>query len=265
MSLLEWLQEPPFQAKEPQDKSRKTVAAIQEMPLRKPIGVLHATVCQLKGSTEVVRVQGDKIGVLDATVCQLKGSTEVVRVQGDKVEVQTCYAEDTTGRIKLQLWGDQIGTFSDGCSYNFTNLSTREFARKLFLTTTRKSTILQMPDMQGIPVSETASDDEQDNSMVTGHINAADSIFLYSCPRCHTRQPKFDTAMCNGTIVVMAADGKRTLTISNYILQRYLDHKGVLQLMPVHKDVEEHFLDSGQFQFKLHNEHNHDFSYQVSM
>ncbi|KAJ8364920.1 hypothetical protein SKAU_G00137510 [Synaphobranchus kaupii] len=241
MSLLEWLQEPPFQAKEPQDKSRKTVAAIQEMPLRKPIGVL------------------------DARVCQLKGSTEVVRVQGDKVEVQTCYAEDVTGRIKLQLWGDQIGTFSDGCSYNFTNLSTREFARKLFLTATRKSTILQMPDMQGIPVSETASDDEQDISMVTGHINAADIIFLYSCPRCHTRQPKFDTAMCNGTIVVMAPDGKRTLTISNYILQRYLDHKGVLQLMPVHKDVEEHFLNSGQFQFKLHNEPNHDFSYQVSM
>ncbi|KAJ8364905.1 hypothetical protein SKAU_G00137360 [Synaphobranchus kaupii] len=205
------------------------------------------------------------IGVLDATVCQLKGSTEVVRVQGDKVEVQTCYAEDATGRIKLELWGDQIGTFSDGCSYNFTNLSTREFARKLFLTATRKSTILQMPDMQGIPVSETASDDEQDISMVMAHINAADIIFLYSCPRCHTRQPKFDTAMCNGTIVVMAADGKRTLTISNYILQRYLDHKGVLQLMPVHKDVEEHFLDSGQFQFKLHNEHNHDFSYQVSM
>ncbi|KAJ8364916.1 hypothetical protein SKAU_G00137470 [Synaphobranchus kaupii] len=158
MSLLEWLQEPPFQAKEPQDKSRKTVAAIQEMPLRKPIGVL------------------------DATVCQLKGSMDVVRVQGDKVEVQTCYAEDATGRIKLQLWGDQIGTFSDGCSYNFTNLSTREFARKLFLNATCKSTILQMPDMQGIPVSETASDDEQDISMVTGHINAADSIFLYSCP-----------------------------------------------------------------------------------
>ncbi|KAJ8364914.1 hypothetical protein SKAU_G00137450 [Synaphobranchus kaupii] len=158
MSLLEWLQEPPFQAKEPQDKSRKTVAAIQEMPLRKPIGVL------------------------DATVCQLKGSTEVVRVQGDKVEVQTCYAEDVTGRIKLQLWGDQIGTFSDGCSYNFTNLSTREFTRKLFLTTTRKSTILQMPDMQGIPVSETASDDEQDNSMVTGTHQCSGQHFPIQLP-----------------------------------------------------------------------------------
>ncbi|KAJ8349460.1 hypothetical protein SKAU_G00245900 [Synaphobranchus kaupii] len=250
MSSLEVLKEPPFQIKEPQDNSRKTVAVIQEMPSRKPIGLL------------------------DARVCQLKASTQVVQVQGDKVEVQSCHVEDGTGRIKLQLWGDQISTVANGSSYTFTNLSTREFAGKLFLTATRKSTILQMPDMQGIPVSETASDDEADISMVTGHINAADIVILYSCPLCHTRQPTFDiharfhkcqrckmnqkaatyTAMGNGTLVIMTADSKRTLTISNSVLQRYLDHEGFLQLMADHEDVEEHFLDAGQFQFKLHNE-----------
>ncbi|KAJ8364911.1 hypothetical protein SKAU_G00137420 [Synaphobranchus kaupii] len=127
MSLLEWLQEPPFQAKEPQDKSRKTGCNS-----RNAFAKANRSVGCHGMSTE-------------------KAARRWFRCKGDKVEVQTCYAEDTTGRIKLQLWGDQIGTFSDGCSYNFTNLSTREFARKLFLTTTRKSTILQMPRYAGYP------------------------------------------------------------------------------------------------------------------
>ncbi|KAJ8366024.1 hypothetical protein SKAU_G00148550 [Synaphobranchus kaupii] len=137
-TLLEVSMNLPVMPMDPVDRNKCTIAQIKSMALRKHVDVLDARVSHVKSST-----------VME--------------------EMKTCYLEDASGLIMLQLWEDQVGTASAGASYRFTNLNAREFAGKLFLSAICGSTITPIADLQGIPAGDTnPSDDEQALSTVTG-------------------------------------------------------------------------------------------------
>lgn len=68
-----------------------------------------------------------QIGVLTGRIVHLTVGTKTVEFQGRQLETQSVTLQDNTGYIRVQLWEGQVGLLSDGTTYQFTQLSTREF------------------------------------------------------------------------------------------------------------------------------------------
>jgi len=68
-------------------------------------------------------------------------------------EVKTCIIGDLTGTILMSLWDSQIDAVKIGRTYEFTNLSTREFNGKTNLTTTRNTKIPQQSTTITLPTT----------------------------------------------------------------------------------------------------------------
>lgn len=73
----------------------------------------------------------------------------MVKVWGVNVETQTCYVQGITGHIKVQLWEGQARMLLCSHSYQMQNLSTREYLRSLFLSTTRSTEIQEEVGVAG--------------------------------------------------------------------------------------------------------------------
>lgn len=71
----------------------------------------------------------------------------MVDVRGDCIEMQTCYVEDVSGWIKIQLWDTLIGKLVSGKSYCIRNVCTRQYAGCLFLTTSRTTEIEEIANV----------------------------------------------------------------------------------------------------------------------
>ncbi|XP_030200223.1 caspase-9-like [Gadus morhua] len=64
----------------------------------------------------------------------------MVSVRGNMLELKKCHVADTTGMIRLSLWGGCIGQVEQGVSYVLTNLAVRKEG-EMILTTTKDTTI----------------------------------------------------------------------------------------------------------------------------
>lgn len=84
--------------------------------------------------------------MVNARVLSLKESRETVIIRGSTVDMRECYIADNTGKIRLQLWQDQISGRAVGCSYTVTNLAARK-AGSVYLTCARATTVLNVDDI----------------------------------------------------------------------------------------------------------------------
>lgn len=108
-----------------------------------------------------------QVGVLTARIIHLKVGTKTVQYQGRNLETQTSVLEDCTGKIKLKLWEDQVGSVSHGETYTFTQLNTREFTSELFLTTTKQTTVEKVAPLPGLgPIPPPENKEEDRKSVV---------------------------------------------------------------------------------------------------
>jgi hypothetical protein len=121
-----------------------------------------------------------------------KDGTPDVEFQGRHLETQSAQAEDATGRIKLQLWEDQIGMLSYGKSYRFTSLTTREFDGELFLTTTKETEIEEIPPLPGLGDISPHEEKEEPMTSLYGVINRAEVAVSRSCGNSTIWQTEFN-------------------------------------------------------------------------
>ncbi len=99
-------------------------------------------------------------------------TTETVEFHGASIESQSCYIEDNTGTIKVQLWESLIGKVAFGSTYKITHVSTRVFAGSTYLTTSRKSDIQEMPPLIGLNEKIKFTIDEGEVIVLEGSITS---------------------------------------------------------------------------------------------
>lgn len=178
-----------------------------------------------------------QIGLITGRIVHLNVRTKNVEYQGRQLETKTSILEDITGKIKVQLWEDQVGSVSYGETYQFTNLTTREFKGELFLTTTKDTIIEKVQPLLGLgPIPPNTTTEEPVKS-IYGIINRAKVLVSRCCGNCKFWQVSFETKKkfhrcekCNmlqmtamfkptAHVTVFGDFGERNLTINNSVLQ----------------------------------------------
>lgn len=211
------------------------------------------------------------MGAIEARVIHASSGTESIVYNGVLVETQTCYVEDVTGKMKVQLWESLIGRLIQGRCYRISNLSTRSFQSKPYITTTRYSEIQEID-----PLSDLGSDanfvDEGEVTTVVAKISAVEATISRRCPICQAWQLQFDCkkkifhrfGRCNKlqsvgnfqptvTMSINLVGHTEDMTFSNTVIRNYLTKVSALHLLMDHQDLEEHFIENELFKVKMQN------------
>lgn len=125
-------------------------------------------------------------------VVHVSDVTETVECRGTCMETQACYIEDSGGNIKLQLWDKLIGRVVVGQTYKWSNLSTRMFGGKLYVTTTRHSEIELMDPLPGLKKEIDFHIDEGEVKISEGKITSVEVVVSRRCCRCQAWQEEFE-------------------------------------------------------------------------
>ncbi|CAM4574105.1 unnamed protein product [Leuciscus chuanchicus] len=132
------------------------------------------------------------VGKMEVKVCHVDVATEIM---GANVESQICYVQVSSGHMKLQSWAGQIGLVVSGHSYQMRNLSTREYLGSVFLTTTRKTEIVEIQEVAGASSSVHFEAEEEVVTTLIGSIIRAEIAVSKKCTKCQAWQPDFNAAL----------------------------------------------------------------------
>lgn len=169
-------------------------------------------------------------------------STETVEFQGASIETQSCYLEDNTGTIKLQLWESLIGKVAFGSTYKITNVSTRVFAGSMYLTTSRQTEIEEVAPLVGLSENIQFTIDEGEVIVLEGSVTSVEVAISRRCLRCQAWQQDVDTRgqfhrcfrckrlqyvkayqpTVNASVTFVGDFGDRELTLPNSVIKRYV-------------------------------------------
>lgn len=181
---------------------------------------------------------------------------------GAKVETQTCYVQDATGQVKLQLWAGQIGQVLCGHSYRMRNLSTREYVGSIFLTTTRNTEIVETKEVAGASSFVQFEVEEEQVTTYIGSIVRAEIAVSKKCTKCQAWQLEFNSAVkfhrcqrckllqkaeyyqctASGRVAFLQENNEMDLNVTNSVISRYLEKEGMRHLLIEGQNVEEHLL-----------------------
>lgn len=162
--------------------------------------------------------------------------------QGASIEAQSCYIEDTSGTIKVQLWESLIGKLEFGSTYKMTDVSTRVFAGSMYLTTSRRSEIEQVAALKGLNEVIQFRIDEGEVIVLEWSITSVEVAVSRRCSRCQAWQQDFETQgqfhrcfrckrlqhvqafqpTVNAAVTFVGDFGERELTLPNSIIKRYV-------------------------------------------
>lgn len=204
-------------------------------------------------------------------MCHVEVATEMVEVMGANVETQTCYVQDSSGNIKLQLWAGQIGLVLCGQSYQMRNLSTREYLGSVFLTTTRNTEIVAISDVAGASSFEHFEAEEEQVTSFVGSIIRAEIAVSKKCTKCQAWQLDFNTAVkfhrcqrckflqkaehyqctASGRVALLHDGNEMDLHVTNSVITRYLQQEGISDLLIEGQNVEEHLLSGDAWKVRI--------------
>ncbi|KAL0150806.1 hypothetical protein M9458_053888, partial [Cirrhinus mrigala] len=213
------------------------------------------------------------VSSLEVRVNYIKPATEMVDVRGDCIEMQTCYVEDVSGWIKIQLWDTLIGKLVSGKSYCIRNVCTRQYAGCLFLTTSRTTEIEEFANVSLPTRVEDFRVDEDPVTIIIGEINAAEITVSRRCRKCQAWQNDLNAkeqyhrcrrcgllqkcqnyeCITKGKVSIGNSFGEEDVTLSNSVLKRYLTDEKLLHLLSDSQDIEEHLLSMEKCKIKMQN------------
>lgn len=127
------------------------------------------------------------MSAIEARGIHASSGTESVDYNGVLVETQTCYVEDVTGQMKVQLWENLIGRLIQGHCYRISILSTRSLQSKPYLTTTWYREIQEID-----PLSANFFVDEGEVTTVVAKISAVEATISQRGPIGQAWQLQFD-------------------------------------------------------------------------
>ncbi|XP_026111838.1 uncharacterized protein LOC113089576 [Carassius auratus] len=200
---------------------------------------------------------------LNATISSLNKPSTMMTIRDTESEVKSCRIGDQTGMIQLSLWDNQIDMVKIGTTYEFTNLSTRTFSGKTYLTTTRNTKITQQNTAVLLPTTSDTEDVDTQTNTITQTIEGSTISMKKLCPKCHSTQLDFNTKLnfhrcttckilrkqesyiskCNGTLIFKLEENELSLTIANSVLTRFI-RKQNTQFLDA-QDIEEFLLTCG--------------------
>ncbi len=169
-------------------------------------------------------------------------TTETVEFHGASIESQSCYIEDNTGTIKVQLWESLIGKVAFESTYKITHVSNRVFAGSMYLTTSRKSEIEEVAPLIGLSEKIQFTIDEGEVNVLEGSITSVEVIISRRCCQCQAWQQDFEgkgqfhrcfrckrlqlvksyQPTVNASVTFAGKFGKRELTLPNTVIKRYV-------------------------------------------
>nr|XP_055070261.1 uncharacterized protein LOC129451220 [Misgurnus anguillicaudatus]XP_055070262.1 uncharacterized protein LOC129451220 [Misgurnus anguillicaudatus] len=223
--------------KEPTHTGKKTVAEVKSMAPRQ------------------------EVRLIEVYVCKVKAGTNMVEMRGEVVETQICYVQDATGWIKVHLWEGQIGMLVSGHAYRMSNMATREFG-SLYLTATSSTEIHEVEVTSGLRSLQNVEVEEEVIKTLIGKIIRAEIVVSRRCTKCRAYQRDFNSAKAfhrcercgflqkmdtymrsaSGRVAFVESLDEMDLAVSNSVIQNYLQHEGLLQLLVEGQNVEEHLL-----------------------
>ncbi|XP_026111621.1 uncharacterized protein LOC113088784 [Carassius auratus] len=182
-----------------------------------------------------------QVSAVVGRVVHVSQCTETVEFQGASIEAQSCYLEDTSGTIKIQLWESLIGKLDFGRTYKLTNVSTRVFAGSMYLTTSRRTEIQQVAPLHGLNDVIQFRVDEGQVVVMEGSITSVEVALSHRCSRCNAWQQDFEKRgkfhrcfrckrlqlveafqpTVNASVTFVGEFGEKELTLSNSVIKRY--------------------------------------------
>ncbi|XP_067259067.1 uncharacterized protein [Chanodichthys erythropterus] len=198
--------------------------------------------------------------------------TETVECRGTCMETQACYIEDCGGNIKLQLWDKLIGRVVVGQTYKWSNLSTRMFGGKLYVTTTRLSKIELMDPLPGLKKEIDFHIDEGEVKISEGKITSVEVVVSRRCCRCQAWQEEFEVKakfhrcvrckrlqilqMYESTVsasLTLSGKAEEELMVPNTVVKRYSEKENLFHLLDEAQDFEEHLMTETLFRISVQN------------
>lgn len=169
-------------------------------------------------------------------------TTETVEFHGASIESQSCYIEDNTGTIKVQLWESLIGKVAFESTYKITHVSTRVFGGSMYLTTSRKSEIEEVAPLVGLSEKIKFTMDEGEVIVLEGSITSVEVVISRRCCRCQAWQQDFEgkgqfhrcfrckrlqqvksfQPTVNASVTFVGKFGERELSLPNTVIKRYV-------------------------------------------
>ena len=132
-----------------------------------------------------------------STLVDVEGFVEIENAQSkfmptkffrEPVELKEVHFNDSTGSIKLELWGLNIEKIASSGTFSIKNLRVKEFPQTVLRLSTVRDTIIQISDAKIEPaVQPEASNEENILSTVKFPIQSVEAVYDHHvCPKCKT-------------------------------------------------------------------------------
>ncbi|KAA0701442.1 hypothetical protein E1301_Tti024068 [Triplophysa tibetana] len=211
-----------------------------------------------------------KVGEVRGQVRLGGAASRVVQVNQADCELREVRISDGTGEVKVTLWDSFVGQVEEGLSYGFTNLSTRDREGCISLCTGPTSSIEEIADLE---VPEEGGGEQHDTStaLFSATVKGIEVRIVRKCSSCRFAQRQFlersVTHRCEGCrlkqgalsfcpsfagkAVVSTAGGEHSVTLTSSALSSYLRSAGLGGIFNDADAIEDHFLQSAVFDFKV--------------
>jgi len=195
-----------------------------------------------------------------------------VDLYGSKKLKMDVIIADTTKSLILTLWENQISTIKTGECYTFKNVSTRRFDDNIKLTTTPKTTIIPIPQMQQITTElmHLKKPNQMTGKIISVSVQTAQKCIschkriedqyigniVTKCPNCNMKQKNSSLSVsCQSRINLQDTDQTiHRFTAFETTISKFLEEVNKTQLAKMPEDLEDFLL----MQEEIFIEHNND-------
>ena len=139
------------------------------------------------------------------TVCgKISDTTDPIEVSqsssGSKLQKQDCILADSSMRVPLKIWEEDVGKVCEGKSYRFIKVKMRQYQGERFLTTTEDSSFKEISDVGEVTLEITLPNTHRE---IRGRIAAVTVVSKYiACPTCNAKVDSVsaECSKCNSLV-----------------------------------------------------------------